>query len=139
MTLFPQARIICNTLAGGTSMTIETTKLKLTLAQAAHHLHAVTGNIATMLIDTRGRMLFSNSALSYVDGTTLSSIAKDYAGLNCDALPCTYIHTVNSDVNLYLTVIDGIHVFIVVGSPRDEMRVQEFNERLRPLLRDMLH
>jgi len=118
-------------------MAFESRQLAMIVGQAAHHLHVVVNHIATALIDTggNGRMLFSNSALSYVDGGTLTALARDYVKRSAEQLPCIYTHTVeNLGMLLYLLVLDDRHVFAIVGTNKDEMLIQEFNERLARLL-----
>lgn len=110
-------------------------QLTLIVSHAAHHLHAVTGNIATALLDTsqQPKMLFSNSALSHISGHKMVTLARDYATQTTETLPRYYKHSLESDV-LYFTVLDDRHVFVVIGQQHDEGRVQEFNERLKMLL-----
>ena len=118
-------------------MTYDSKKLSIIVGQAAHHLHASVGGIGTALIDIQGngRMLFSNSMLSYVNGATLVSTARDYAARPQGEGPQLYRHDLeDSDLCLFLVVLDDRHVFITVGDERLEIPVQEFHEKLRELL-----
>jgi len=117
-------------------MTYDSRRLAMLISQAAHHLHAVVGNVATALLDVSQapRMLFSNSALTQINGGQMVAIARDYATLGCEQPPCLYKHPLEDGLILFLTVLDTQHVFVVVGQPQDEIRVEDFAERLRLLL-----
>lgn len=107
------------------------------VSHAAHHLHAVVGNVATTLLDVSGtpKMLFSNSALSHVNGSTMVALARGFIEQGCPDLPCLHVHALEEDETvLYFTVLDERHVFVVIGKAKDELRVQDFVERLKGLL-----
>ena len=118
-------------------MSYDSRKLSILVGQAAHHLHATIGRIATGLVDVHGngRMLFSNSMLSYVNGATLASIAREYAAQHTSEYPHLHKHALD-DTNqfLYLVVLDERHVFVTVGEAKIEYQVEEFYERLKSLL-----
>jgi hypothetical protein len=123
-------------------MQYDSRQLTLLISSASHHLHTLAGNVATALLDTQGsgRVLFSNSALSQVDGTALLSLARDYAERTLSGQLGFYKHSLAEDPELvlYFTVIDERHVFIVVGHEQDEWHVTEFNERLNRLLPEVM-
>ncbi len=112
--------------------------LSMIVSHAAHHLHAVVGHCSTALIDTSGpgRFLFSNSALSHLNGKAIFDDAQHYAQLEIDhgSYPSLHMHDVDGDTRAYFSVLDDRHVFVIVGRPSDELRVQAFNERLKHLL-----
>lgn len=112
-------------------------RLTIIVSQAAHHLHAVVGNVSTALLDIgeSPRMLFSNSALAQVGGKTLTALACEYMAIGCDSYPCLHIHHSEDDnMVLYLTVLDTRHVFVAIGRASDEFRIRDFIERLKHLL-----
>ena len=118
-------------------MAYDSRKLSIIVGQAAHPLHATLGRVATGLIDVQGngRMLFSNSMLSYVNGAVVASVARDYAAQHQSGFPHMHQHPLeDSDLFLFLVVLDERHVFVAVGQERIAFQIEEFYERLKTLL-----
>lgn len=118
-------------------MAFDSRRLVLVVGQAAHHLHMRITHVATTLLDTsgHGRMLFSNSALSYIDGRTLTRLASEDVKKTAEKLPCLYTHPLkNPAKQLFMLVLDERHVFAIVAHPHDEPLIQEFKESLNHLL-----
>ncbi|MFP4322273.1 MAG: hypothetical protein ACLFTK_07460 [Anaerolineales bacterium] len=111
-------------------------QLMMIVAHAARHLHATVRNCSTALLDTHGKghILFSNSALSHMNGDSLLQAAQHYAHLGCETPPCLHTQDPEADTRAYFIVLNGRHVFVIVGRPTDELRVQAFHERLTKLL-----
>jgi hypothetical protein len=62
------------------------------------------------------------------------SLAREYLALNRESLPKTYVHPLDDDNVIYLTIIDHRHVFVAIAYKQDELPVQAFTERLMHLL-----
>jgi hypothetical protein len=108
-------------------------QLTMIVARAAHHLHASVGGISTALLDIQGngKILFSNSVLGEVHGSTLVTLARD---LTPSTYPAVYQHTYNEYTAIYFVLLDSRHVFTVIGKAQDAMQVEDFTDRLKRLL-----
>lgn len=118
-------------------MEYDSKQLSLIVAQAAQHLHAVVSNIATALLDVgegNERVLFSNSALRYINGYMLSNLARHYLAHHQSDYPCLYSLNYADDLFVYFIVLDSRHVFAVIGKAQDSTRIEEFSQRLGRLL-----
>ncbi|MBZ0306867.1 MAG: hypothetical protein K8I82_12430 [Anaerolineae bacterium] len=111
--------------------------LALIVAQAAQHLHAVVSNIATALLeieDGSDRILFSNSALTYINGSTLLNLARHYLSQPHPYFPCLYCLDYAESMMIYFIVLDYKHVFAVIGKTQDAAQIEAFSQRLGQLL-----
>lgn len=121
-------------------MRYDSNQLSLISAQAAQHLHAVVSHSATALLDvTKERILFSNSALSYLNGSTMLNLARLYLAKTEATAPALYTIPHTDSLTLYFIVLDSCHVFVVIGKAQDELRVKDFSQRLGHLLTNEVH
>ncbi len=115
-------------------------QVSLIAAQAAHHLHAVVSHIATALLDvTDERILFSNSALSHLNGSTMLNLARHYLTKSNSPLPALHVLEHTDHQHVYFIVLDQRHVFVVIGKAQDNPRIQEFSQRLGRLLHESVY
>ena len=118
-------------------MEYDSKQLSLIVAQAAQHLHAVVSNIATALLEVgegSDRILFSNSALTHINGSTLLNLARHYLAQTHPHFPCLYRLDYAEAMRVYFIVLDEKHIFVVIGKAQDESRVEAFSQRLGHLL-----